>query len=142
MTDKYDAIELQIVTPARRVLAELVDEVVLPSVEGYMGVLPGHAPLLTRLQVGQLTCRKGKEQRLMAISGGYAEVLRGSVTVLAETCEPVAEIDVERARRARERAEQRLKGEQAEVDFARAQAALQRAINRISTYDRARGMMS
>ena len=142
MSDPHDKIQLQIVTPERRVLAEEVDEVVLPSIDGYLGVRPGHAPLLARLQVGQVTCRVGGQERLMAVSGGYAEVLRGSVTILAETCEPADEIDVERAKQAQQRAKERLEAQVADTDFRRARVALIRAINRISTYDRGRGMMS
>jgi F-type H+-transporting ATPase subunit epsilon len=141
MPDEKNKIRLQIVTPERRVLAEEVDHVQLPSVNGYLGVLPGHAPLLVRLQVGQVTCTLGKEERLMAVSGGYAEVLRDSVTILAETCEPVGEIDVERAKGAQQRAEARLKGQDPDTDIDRARVALLRAVNRISTADRGRGMM-
>src|SRR5262245_3964124 len=124
-----EQLELQIVTPDRLVLAERVDEVVLPSVEGSMGVLPGHAPLLARLQPGELSYRVGAQTSYLAISGGFAEVLRQGVSVLAETCERPAEIDLERARQARARAEAALEVDPAERSQAR--AALERAINRI-----------
>jgi len=140
MADTLNKLELQIVTPERRVLAEEVDEVVLPSVEGYFGVRPGHAPLLARLGVGQLSCNQGKDVKLMAISGGFAEVLRTGVTVLAVTCEPVDEIDVDRAKQAQQRAEERLESDHAEVDFRRAEASLARALNRISASSRSHGL--
>lgn len=140
MAETNNKLELQIVTPERRVLAEEVDEVVLPSVEGYFGVRPGHAPLLARLGVGQLSCHRGKEVKLMAISGGFAEVLRSGVTVLASTCEPADEIDVERAKQAQQRAEERLKSNRSDVDFRRAEASLTRALNRISASSRSHGL--
>ena len=141
MTDMDSKIELQIVTPDSRVVAESVDEVVLPGVEGYLGVRPGHAPLLTRLQVGQLSYRVDGTERLMSVSGGYAEVLRSGVIVLAETAEPADRIDVDRAKASRERAEQRIEAKATDTDFRRAEVAVQRAINRIDTATRGRGMM-
>jgi F-type H+-transporting ATPase subunit epsilon len=140
MAETTNKLELQIVTPARRVLAEEVDEVIMPSVEGYFGVRPGHAPLLARLGVGQISCNQGKDVKLMAISGGFAEVLREGVTVLAVTCEPADEIDVDRAKEARQRAEERLKSHAEDVDFRRAEAALARALNRIHTSGRSHGL--
>jgi F-type H+-transporting ATPase subunit epsilon len=131
-------LELDIVTPERRVLAEKVHEVVLPAAEGYMGVRPGHAPLMTTLQVGELSYRDDKGAHVLAVSGGYAEVLRDSVTVLATTAERPDEIDVERAKQARERAEERLKSHAEGIDVARAQVALARALNRLSAQARSR----
>ena len=141
MTDRDDKLVLEIITPERRVLVETVDEVVLPGEEGYFGVRPGHAPLLARLAPGQIECRGGERPRLLAVSRGYAEVQRDRVTVLAETCEAAEEIDPERARRARDRAEalvQRPLDEDASRD---AHWALKRAINRLRTHERGRGMM-
>ena len=134
-----EKIRLEIVTPDHLVLTEGVDEVILPSVKGYMGVRPGHAPLLAHLEAGEIAYRIGSEEKYLACSGGYAEVLADSVSILAETAEPAAEIDVERAEQARERAENRLKGGDAEQDFTRAEVALKRAMSRIRVHGRLGG---
>jgi F-type H+-transporting ATPase subunit epsilon len=127
-----DRLTLEVATPARSVISEQVDEVVVPGVEGYFGVLPGHAPLLSTLGIGELTYRIGREERHVAVSGGFCEVRNDKVIVLADTAELPQEIDRTRAERARERAEQRLSGRsQEEVDYARAAAALARALNRL-----------
>ncbi|MGB7764699.1 MAG: F0F1 ATP synthase subunit epsilon, partial [Candidatus Acidiferrales bacterium] len=97
-------LELEIVTPEKHMLAETVDYVELPGQEGYMGVLPGHAPLLSELGMGTLFYRKGADVRYFAALGGYVEVLPGRIIVLADACERAGEIDVERARAALERA--------------------------------------
>src|SRR5919109_4413901 len=113
-------------------VAAEADEVVVPGSEGYFGVLPGHAPLLATLGIGELTYRIGREERHLAVSGGFAEVRNDKVIVLADTAELPEEIDRGRAERARERAERRLAGRaQEEVDYARAQVALARALIRI-----------
>ena len=127
-----DKLKLEIVTPDRLVVTEGVDEVVLPSVEGYLGVLPGHAPLLARLDPGEIDYRIGSEHALLAVSGGFAEVLRDRVEILAETCEPAGEIDVERARRSLERAEKRIQSQTAEFDLKRAEISLRKAVSRIN----------
>jgi len=125
-------LDLEIVTPERRVFSETVDSVVLPGSEGYLGVLPGHAPLLTMLAPGEVRCEAGGRSRLMAVSGGYAEVLRDRVTVLAETCELAEEIDPDRAERSRDRAEKLLRATDTSAsEFARAEVRLKRAIARI-----------
>lgn len=130
------ALSLEVATPTRLVVAETVDEVVLPGSEGYFGVLPGHAPLLATLGVGELMYRKGTAQHHLALTGGFAEVRNDKVIVLAENAERPDEIDRERAQRARDRAERRLSGREADVDYARAQAALARALTRlqVATY--------
>jgi F-type H+-transporting ATPase subunit epsilon len=125
-------LNLEVATPSRLVVAETVDEVVIPGSQGYFGVLPGHAPLLATLGVGELTYRKGTSQMHLALTGGFAEVRNDKVIVLAENAERPDEIDRERAQRSRERAERRLTGRDAsDVDFARAQAALTRALIRL-----------
>lgn len=126
-----DKLNLEIATPDRLVLSEGVDEVILPSVEGYMGVRPGHAPLLAQLEVGEITYRAGAEERFLACSGGFVEVLADGVSVLATTAEPAEEIDLERAESARERAEKRLESSDGDIDFRRAEVALKRAMSRI-----------
>ena len=121
------------------VVAETVDEVVVPGSEGYFGVLPGHAPLLATLGIGELTYRIGSEERHVAVSGGFAEVRNDKVIVLADTAELPQDIDRARAERARDRAEQRLSGRmQDETDYARAAAALARALTRIQVAGRGR----
>ena len=112
-----DKIDLEVVTPERLVLSETVDEVILPGGDGYLGVLPGHAPLLTSLMAGEVSYRVGDRTRYLAVSGGFAEVLRNKVTVLAETCERAEEIDLDRAKRARERAEKAISDLAAEVEM-------------------------
>jgi F-type H+-transporting ATPase subunit epsilon len=127
-----DRLTLEITTPMRLVVAETVDEVVAPGIEGYFGVLPGHAPFLTTLGVGVVTYRIGREESQLAIAGGFAEVRNDKVIILADSAERPEEIDRARAERARERAERRLSGRTPDdVDYARAQAALMRALVRI-----------
>src|SRR5438093_12730734 len=92
-----EKLKLEIVTPERKILCETVDEVVLPGREGYLGVLPGHAPLLTSLKIGQVEYRKGKQPFYLSLAWGFAEILPERVTILAEIAEPAEEIDVERA---------------------------------------------
>jgi F-type H+-transporting ATPase subunit epsilon len=133
MVQTTQTIELEIVTPERLVLSKAVDDVILPSVEGYMGVLAGHAPLLAQLQVGTITYRAEGRTHVLAVSGGFAEVLPHAVRVLAETCEPAEEIDLDRAQQARARAEQEL--QKADSDFERLQVSLKRAVNRIHAHD-------
>jgi F-type H+-transporting ATPase subunit epsilon len=105
-----ERLTLELATPTRMVVAETVDEVVVPGSEGYFGVLPGHAPLLATLGIGELTYRIGREERHVAVAGGFAEVRNDKVIVLADTAELPQDIDRARAERARDRAEQRLSG--------------------------------
>ena len=126
-----EKIQLDIVTPERGLVSEAVDELILPGTEGYLGVRPGHAPLLTALTVGAIEYRKGKDVRYLSLSWGFAEVLPDRVAILAEIAEKAEEIDVDRAGRARERAEQRLRKPDSDTDFRRAQVALQKALARL-----------
>ena len=127
-----DKIELEIVTPERKVLSEMVDSVVIPGTQGYLGVLPGHTPLLTGLMIGELSYIQGGKEHVLAVSHGYAEVLRGKVSVLAERCEKAEEIDVERAEKAKKRAEEVLNRKDVPMDdFRRAELSIQRAITRM-----------
>jgi F-type H+-transporting ATPase subunit epsilon len=128
-----DSLELVIVTPERQLLREKVVEVQLPGQSGYLGVLPGHAPLITELGIGELSYHdaSGKESTHIAIMSGFAEVLPDRVTVLAETAEFAEEIDVERAKQALERARARIASNATDMDWERASAALQRALIRI-----------
>src|SRR5438105_11562245 len=113
-------IDLQIVTPDRRIVQEQVDEVEIPGAEGYFGVLPGHTPLLALLQVGELWYRKGQEKVYLSIAFGFAEIKPDRVTILAEIAEKAEEIDVARAEAAKRRAEERLSKPMMEMDFERA----------------------
>ncbi len=122
---------LELVTPDRQVLHDQVDEIQLPGRDGYLGILPGHAPLLTELGAGVLSFHKEGEVRYATSIGGFAEVLADRVIVLAERSELPEEIDVDRARSAQERALKRLAEKGAEVDFKRAQLSLERSIIRI-----------
>jgi F-type H+-transporting ATPase subunit epsilon len=124
-------IHLTIVTPERSLVSEQVDEIQIPGAGGYLGVLPGHAPLFTELKVGELSYRKGSNWTSLAVAWGFAEVLPDQVRVLAETAERSNEIDLERATKAKERAEQRLARGGEGVDYDRARIALQRALIRI-----------
>ena len=123
-------IDLQIVTPDRLLVREQVDEVQLPGSEGYLGVLPGHTPLLTSLAVGELWYRKGSEKTYLSIALGFAEILPDRVTVLARLAERAEEIDVERAELARKRAEERLT-QRSDIDYERARVALLKSLTRL-----------
>ena len=134
-----ESLSLDIVTPERRLVSMAVDEVVLPGSMGSMGVRPGHAPLLTALDIGELMYRSGQARHFLLVAGGFAEVLPSRVTILAEVAERAEDIDLERALRARERAEKRLKSPDPDIDFERAQIALRKALVRRTVADRARG---
>src|SRR5881409_4014394 len=114
MADK--TIELTIVTPERAVVDEAVDELQIPGSEGYFGVLPGHAPLFSELKVGEVSYRKGDRWTFLAVAWGFVEVLPNQVRILAETAERAQEIDLERAMRAKQRAEERISRGGDEID--------------------------
>ena len=139
-----ESIELIIVTPERQLLREAVVETTLPGADGCLGILPGHAPLITELGIGELTYRaKGaSEPGRLAIISGFAEVLGDRVTVLAETAERPEEIDLTRAEEAKKRAEQRLAAAASDpnVDWGRAAIALQRSLIRIQVARTRRGV--
>ena len=126
-------IRLELVTPERLVLSEEVDEVVLPGYEGEFGVLPGHTQFLAILNIGIMWYRKGSAITRIALGGGIGEVNSDRVVVLADTAERAGEIDVERAQRARDRAEARLKELSLDDEtYAKAYAELQRALVRMA----------
>ncbi|HKO04174.1 MAG TPA: F0F1 ATP synthase subunit epsilon [Candidatus Acidoferrales bacterium] len=127
---------LEVVTPDRQVLHEQVDSVQLPGRDGELGILPGHAPLLTELGAGALSFRKGAETHYATALGGFAEVLGDRVIVLAERSELAEEIDLGRAEAAQKRALKRLQEKTGEVDFQRAQLALQRSLTRLQVAPR------
>src|SRR5579859_6131398 len=124
MTDTF---KLEIVTPEKKVVDTAAEEVQIPAKNGYLGVLPGHAPLITELSVGEITYREASAEQKLAVAWGFAEVLPDKVTILAESAEKPSEIDVARARKAKERAEQRLTSGDTSVDVERALDALHRA---------------
>jgi len=122
---------LQIVTPDKLVLSQDVDYVGAPGLLGEFGVMANHIPFLSALGIGSLMYKAGGKANYVFVSGGFAEVSGNKVTILAEVAERPEDIDVERARKAQERAKQRLERERDKIDFARAQAAMQRAFCRM-----------
>jgi len=129
---------LEIVTPDRALTREEVDEIQLPGSEGYLGVLPGHTPLLTTLKVGELWYRVGAEKHYLAIAGGFVEILPDRVTVLAHLAERAQDIDIVRAEAAKRRAEERLAKPSSDLDFERARIAMMKSLIRLQVASRAR----
>jgi len=136
-----EAIELIVVTPERQLLRETVVEVTIPGLDGELGILPGHAPLMTELGQGELSYQQATTSQpvYLAIHRGFAEVLPDRVTVLAETAERAEEIDLARAEAAKARAEKRLASNDTNVDWDRAIVALERAVIRIQVVRKYRG---
>ncbi len=131
------AIELEIVTPDRAVVHETVEEVSTPGREGYLGILPGHAPLLSELQTGVLSYKKSGQTHYLAVAGGFVEVLPDRVIILTPTAEQSTEVDRGRAEKARHRAEERLgRFSDSKIDFDRARTALVRAMTRLQVAGR------
>jgi F-type H+-transporting ATPase subunit epsilon len=126
-----EVFQLEIVTPEKKVVDTAAEEIQIPGKNGYLGVLPGHAPLITELAVGEITFRAGAEEQYLAVAWGFAEVLPDKVTILAETVERPSEIDVERARKAKARAEERLTSGDPSVDVERSLNALHKAETRL-----------
>jgi F-type H+-transporting ATPase subunit epsilon len=127
-----DKIRLEVVTPYRQVVDEVVDEVIAPGVEGQFGVLPGHTPFLAKVRIGDLIYRKGNQMFHVAVTNGYSEVGYHHVIALLDAAELPQEIDVERAERALKRAEERLTALSPEdKSFFEERTALERALNRI-----------
>jgi len=126
-----DSFQLEIVTPEKMVVKTSAEEVQIPGKDGYLGVLPGHAPLITELGAGDMSYRSGAETQHFAVGSGFAEVLPDRVIVLAESAERPTEIDVARARESKERAEKLLTSGDPQVDYPRAVLAVQRAEARI-----------
>ena len=131
-------IELTLVTPARSLVREQVEELQIPGAEGYLGVLPGHAPLFSELKVGELGYRIADRWFWLSVAWGFVEVLPNHVRILAETAERAGEIDVERAMRARERAEERISKGGNDIDYKRALVALERALIRLQVSQKGR----
>ena len=137
------ALQLVIVTPTRQLLRTQASEVTLPGARGYLGILPGHAPLMTELGIGELTYHRSGSalpSEPISLIRGFAEVLPDRLTVLAETAEMAAEIDLARAEAAKARAEKRLASGDSNIDWDRASVALERALIRIQVARKYRGL--
>ena len=131
-------IQLEIVTPDRHVVHESVNSVTIPGKNGYLGILPGHAPLLSELRTGEVSYARGEAAHYLAVSWGFAEVLPTRVIILVQTAERAEEIDVERAERALGRAEERLnKLSDPKIDAERARADYEKALARLQAARRA-----
>src|SRR6201993_4020062 len=126
-----ESFQLEIVTPEKLVVKDRAEEMQIPGKNGYLGILPGHAPLITELAVGQISYRNGSETHYLCVAWGFAEVLPDKVTILAETAERGEDVDCERAQKAKERAEKRLSSGDTDVDVPRAPNALAKANNRL-----------
>ncbi len=129
--DMADTFQLEIVTPEKTVVKDVAEEAQIPGKNGYLGILPGHAPLITELAIGEITYRMDGITHRLAVAWGFAEVLPDKVTILAETAERADEIDVDRAQKAKERAQKLLLSVDPAVDYNRAEAALGRAETRL-----------
>ncbi|MGB2583427.1 MAG: F0F1 ATP synthase subunit epsilon [Dehalococcoidia bacterium] len=131
-------LSLEIVTAERLVYSADVDVIIAPGIEGQLGILPQHAPLMTMLQPGELMVRQDGEEHSIFVSGGFLEVQGDKVTVLADTAERAEEIDVARAEEAKLRAEQRIGLPSTEADHARVQAAMLRSLMRLNVAEKSR----
>jgi len=129
------SLKLDVVTAERTVYSEDVDIIIAPGMEGQLGILPHHAPLMTILQAGELIVRRGGEEDTLAISGGFLEVRPDRVIILADQAERAEEIDIDRAEAAKKRAEERL-SKKVEIDTARVEASLRRAIARLTVAEK------
>ena len=133
-----DTFQFEIVTPEKLVVRDVAEEMQIPGKNGYLGVLPGHAPLITELAVGEISYRNDGATHYLAVAWGFAEVLPDKVTILAETAERAEDINVQRAEEARKRAEDRLRSGNPDTDFTRAENALQRADTRLDVAQKAK----
>lgn len=127
-----DTFQLEIVTPAKLLVKDAAEEAQIPAVNGYLGILPGHAPLISELGVGEITYKSNGTAHTLSVAWGFVEVLPDKVTILAEAAEHPHEIDIARAQKAKDRAEERLKSNDPQVDYPRAEDALQRAETRLT----------
>jgi F-type H+-transporting ATPase subunit epsilon len=135
-----DAIELEIVTPEKLLVRERADEVQIPGKAGYLEVLPGHAPLITELMIGEISYKHGGTTEHLSVAWGFAEVLPDKVTILAQTAERAQDIDVRRAQEAKARAEAALARAEADLDFDATLFALRRAEVRLAVAAKASGV--
>ena len=131
-----ETFQLEVVTPEKRIVKDQAEEMQIPGKNGYLGILPGHAPLITELAVGEISYRNAGATHHLAVAWGFAEVLPEKVTILAQTAERADEIDVKRAEEAKQRAERRLESGSPDVDYPRAQAALKRSETRLEVAEK------
>lgn len=127
---------LEIVTPERKAYAQDVNMIIVKGSEGELGILPNHIPMVTPLKIAPVTIKKDRSEEVIAVNGGFLEIRKDKVVILAESAELPGDIDVARAEAAKQRAEQRLNGKRDEYDQVRAELALQRALNRIGVAGR------
>jgi F-type H+-transporting ATPase subunit epsilon len=133
-----DTFQLEIVTPDKMVVRDQAEEAQIPGRNGYIGVLPGHAPLITELGAGEITFKRGGQIQHFSMAWGFAEILPDRVTVLAETVERAEEIDTNRARQSLSEAEESLKSAHTEEDFAQALGRISRAQARLEVAQKAK----
>ena len=127
-----EKIHLEIVTPEKQLFSGAVDSVTVPSTTGYLGILPGHAPLLAELGIGEISYRTGDRTDFVFCSWGFVEVLPERVVLLTQAAELASDIDIKRAEEAKSRAERILASKDPNMDFGRAELALLRAISRLN----------
>lgn len=131
-----NTILLEIVTPERKVYSQEANMVVVKGAEGELGILPNHIPFVTTLRIAPVRVKKGNDEDVIAVHGGIMEVRKDKIVILADSAELPEDIDTERARASKERAERRLRARQDSIDTKRAELALQRAINRLEVHSR------
>src|SRR3954469_11532181 len=131
-----ETFELEIVTPEKLVVKDVAEEAQIPGKSGYLGILPGHAPLITELAVGEISYKTSGTTKYISVAWGFAEVLPTKVTILAETAERPEEIDVTRAQKAKDRCEKELTSGSTEINYDQVQAALERAETRLDVAKR------
>lgn len=132
-----DTLHLQIITPDKKVVDEGADQVQMPGKNGYLGILPGHAPLITELTTGEISFTKGGNTQYLAVSWGFAEVLPNKVTILADAAERADDIDVKRAEEAKARAQEALRNPSPDMDYDEVNFALRRAEVRLEVASKA-----
>jgi len=128
-----DTFTLEVITPERLVLQAEISSLVVPGIEGYLGIYAEHAPIITELIPGVVNYTQKGEKKKLAVSGGYLEVFRDKATILADAAELPEEIDIDRAKRAKERAERRLRQHEPGINVMRAELAIKRALARLKT---------
>ncbi|OMF37174.1 F0F1 ATP synthase subunit epsilon [Paenibacillus sp. FSL H8-0548] len=127
------SILVEIVTPERKVYAETANMVSVTGAEGELGIYPNHIPLVTPLRIAPVIIKRDNKIDVIAVNGGFIEVRKDKIVILAESAELATDINIERAEAAKQRAQQRLNAKQDQTDFRRAELALQRAMNRLHT---------
>jgi F-type H+-transporting ATPase subunit epsilon len=130
-------INLEIITPEKIIYKDTVDSITVPGTKGMFQVLKDHAPLMSTIEIGVITFKKNDENKYLTTAGGTIEVLNNNVLILADSVEVIEDIDIDRAERAKTRAEENIKKKkEEEIDFVRAELALKRAINRINAREK------